>query len=199
MAISYTGSACELREVVLRDKPTSMLNYSAKGTVPVLVLPNRVVDESLDVMLWALNRNDPDGWLNVNCAEADDLIRQSDEEFKPILDRYKYHECYPEQTQLDYRQAAEPYLTALNLRLAKQPWLMGARLSIVDVAVMPFIRQFAHVDKPWFEQSTHTHLTAWLNGFLRSELFRSVMGKYGKWQPGGEIVLFPDGTRGESF
>ena len=85
MAISYTGSACELREVVLRDKPTSMLNYSAKGTVPVLVLPNRVVDESLDVMLWALNRNDPDGWLNVNCAEADDLIRQSDEEFKPIL------------------------------------------------------------------------------------------------------------------
>ncbi|NKB98453.1 MAG: glutathione S-transferase [Pseudomonadales bacterium] len=191
MTLYYVGVQCELREVVLREKPPSMLEYSAKGTVPVLVLPDKILDESLDVMMWALSQRDPDDWLGVNRTEADDLIWRVDEDFKPILDRYKYHDRYPEQTQLEYRQAAEPYLVELDQKLASQSWLMGDRLSFADVAVMPFVRQFAHVDKAWFDQTAHTNLVGWLNRFLTSELFLAVMTKYPKWQAGDDLLIFP--------
>lgn len=197
MALRYAGLNCELREVVLRDKPASMLEYSAKGEVPVLVLPDQVIDESLDVMSWALGVSDPDGWLKLQHEKSAELIKRFDVEFKPILDQYKYADRHPERTQGEYRIAALPYLGELNSLLGANDYLMGEKLSFADVALFPFIRQFAHVDKPWFDSSEYTNLIRWLNSLLESELFLSVMKKYPQWHAGDEVTLFlEDESRG---
>ena len=188
MALRYAGLNCELREVVLRDKPQSMLEYSPKGEVPVLVVGDEVIDESIDVMHWALNQNDPEGWLAPSGMQA--LIARFDEEFKPILDRYKYADQYPERSQLEYREEASPHLNELDVRLQNSEFLMSSELSFADVALFPFIRQFAHVDKAWFDASLYTALVLWLNTLLESPLFLSVMKKYPQWHAGDEVTYF---------
>ena len=192
MALRYAGIECELREVVLRDKPPCMLEYSAKGEVPVLVLEDEVIDESLDIMRWALDRHDPDGWLAVEPEAAAALTSRFDQEFKPLLDRYKYADRYPEHTQAEYRQQAEPYLEHLDQRLSSHTYLLGDVLSFADVALLPFIRQFAHVDKAWFDASRHVHLARWLHELLDSEMFLDVMAKYPQWREGDPVTLFPN-------
>lgn len=190
MAIAYSGIEVELREVALSNKPKSMLDYSSKGTVPVLVLPDgTVIDESRDIIHWALSMNDPDQWALKNNHElmsvADQLIDENDASFKQALDQYKYHVRHPEQSAEFYRGKGEVFLEKLNNHLSKNECLLGDGMSIADIAIFPFIRQFAFVDKEWFDQTSYVQLQSWLNGFLQSGLFAGVMKKHTLWE-GGE-------------
>lgn len=181
LALYVSGTAIELREVVLRNKPASMLEKSPKGSVPVLVLPEgHVIDESWDIMIWALQQHDPDNWLGKNHAYVDaaaPLINENDTSFKDDLDRYKYPDRYPEQSQIQYRMQGEIFLQRLEDRLCVTPYLLGDTLSIADAGIFPFIRQFADVDKDWFSQAPYASLRHWLKNLLNSVLFDAVMKK----------------------
>lgn len=197
MALWVSRSPVVLREVVLASKPPELLTASAKATVPVLVLPDgRVIDESYDIMKWALARCDPDGWLDVDPIAADALIDRNDYEFKPNLDQYKYPQRFPAQSAQASREAGRhagmTYLQTLDGLCARQPFLFGDRLSIVDVAVAPFVRQFAQVDPAWFESSAGQRLNDWLAHFTASTLFLSVMRKYPRWTPHDRATVFAD-------
>lgn len=195
LGIHHSGMPVELREVVLRDKPACMLKYSPKGEVPVLVLPDgTVLEESLDIIHWALANNDPGQWLATDSdllQQATSLIKENDTSFKHNLDRYKYPERYPDEQGPDYRAGGEVFLQKLEQCLSQHHYLLSEHISIADITIMPFIRQFAHTDKDWFDQAPYPHLQQWLAGFLESELFLSVMKKYPAWQPDDEVVLFP--------
>jgi glutathione S-transferase len=184
MALTYAGVPVELREILLRDKPASMLTASSKGTVPVLVLPDgSVLDESYDVMRWALNHHDPDHWCEATlAAETNALIDQNDHSFKAHLDRYKYADRYPEHPMEYYRTQAEGFLQILETRLTTTRFLLGEKISIVDVGIFPFIRQFAFVDKDWFDRAPYPNLQRWLANFLESDIFLSVMEKHAVWR-----------------
>nr|WP_087148141.1 glutathione S-transferase [Crenothrix polyspora] len=188
LAIAYAGIAVEIREIQLKQKPMQMLALSPKGTVPVLQLPDGTVfEESLDIMRWALAQNDPDNWLAFD-TESENLIQWNDGDFKYYLDRYKYADRYPEFSERYYRHQAEIFLVELEGRLIHNPYLGGSRCCLLDVAIFPFIRQFAAVDSAWFAASDYQHLNNWLNGFLASDLFVSVMAKHPVWNP--ETMLF---------
>lgn len=195
LAIAASGIGCELREVVLRDKPPELLAASAKATVPVLVNPPRIIEESLDIMLWALNRNDPFGWLPADAERGADvwwLIEQADGGFKTSLDRYKYASRYQEADSLAERDKAAGFLAGLDQRLACNRYLTGDAQSLADMAILPFVRQFSLVDKVWFDARPWPHLHIWLVRFLQSELFASVMRKYPKWRAGDPVTRFPE-------
>jgi glutathione S-transferase len=191
MALWYSHNPVELREVVLRDKPRQLIEASAKATVPVLVLPDgRVIDESYDIMKWTLTCSDPDGWLDIDQAAADALVERNDFEFKPNLDRYKYPERYPQASVEAYRDQGLKYLHQLDALCRQHPFLFGERISIIDVAVAPFVRQFSNVDVEWFESAAGDALKRWLARFVQSELFLSVMHKYSRWLPGNDALIF---------
>ncbi len=193
LALYASGIAIELREVALRNKPESMLAASPKGSVPVLVLPDgQVIDESWEIMLWALHQHDHYGWLGENdacVAAATALIIENDTTFKDYLDRYKYPERYPEHAQIHYRIQAEIFLQRLENRLRATPCLLGDTPSIADAGIFPFIRQFADVDKNWFAQAPYAALQHWLKNFSSSEGFDAVMKKYPPWQPGDIPII----------
>lgn len=192
LAVAASRQQVVLREVVLRDKPQAMLDVSGKGTVPVLVLESgTVLDESLDIMRWALERNDPLGWLE-NWQGPARWIAENDGAFKHWLDRYKYADRYPEGTAQDYRQQGQVFLTRLDQHLATTAWLNGNQPGVDDIAVFPFVRQFAAVDPAWFARSPYPALQAWLQHWLDSEVFASVMRKYPQWQPADPETFFPD-------
>jgi glutathione S-transferase len=163
--------------------------------VPVLLLPDgMVLEESLDIIHWALANNDPAHWLPTDEAlqqQAAALIEENDGCFKHNLDRYKYPERYPGEQGPDYRAEGEVFLQKLEQRLQQHRYLLDEHISIADIAIMPFIRQFAHTDKVWFDQAPYPCLQQWLAAFLESEIFLSVMKKYPVWQPDDEVVLFP--------
>ncbi|MDP1664066.1 MAG: glutathione S-transferase [Methylobacter sp.] len=192
LAIAITGVIVELREVELRDKPAAMLAVSPKGMVPVLQLENgEVIDESLDIMFWALRQNDAEHWLNSSWLQnAVQLIRRNDEEFKYHLDRYKYADRYPAYSELYYRQQGELFLTDLERRLNQSQFLCGDYFALADAAILPFIRQFAAVDSDWFESSPYPAVKQWLNRFLTSKLFDVVMTKYQFWKPYDPLLFF---------
>lgn len=187
LAIVVSGVSVEYREIALRNKPQAMLDISPKGTVPVLQLVDgRVIEQSLDIMLWALALNDPQHWLQgekslPDAAKA--LIDTNDGPFKFWLDRYKYADRYPEHPAEYYRQQAEEFLQHLERLLGAHEYLAGARLSIADTAIFPFIRQFAAVDKTWFAASDYVRLQRWLDQRLISNLFSEVMVKRDCWAP----------------
>ena len=193
MAFYHAGITCELREVVLREKPAAMLALSPKATVPVLQLPDgTVLEESLEIMRWALDQNDPDGWLDADDLVTQQLIDQNDQEFKDYLDGYKYSARYENVDPLVERGKAERILADLNQRVAQASYLCGDKPSLADYAIFPFIRQFAYVDMDWFKSSPYSHLVSWLEGFLESEIFLGVMKKYKQWSPQDEeTVYFP--------
>lgn len=175
MALKYSGIAVEIREVKLNNKPQQMLDYSAKGTVPVLILDNdKVIDESLDIMLWAISQHDSNNW---RVEGFEQLIDENDNVFKKHLDQYKYSIRYPEHSKEYYRQQGEIFLQQLEQRLEKHKYLLCEQITIADVAIFPFIRQYAHVDKQWFDQTPYRQLQSWLNEFLQSDLFHAVMKK----------------------
>lgn len=203
MAIAKAGIPVELREVVLRDKPEALLETSSKATVPVLVLPDgRVIEESFDILLWAFGTNDPDGWLHDNNTDLVEMVTQNDGEFKKNLDGYKYPQRDTRKTREECRDDGARWLATLDDRLHASDYLAGDTPSALDIAIMPFIRQFAHTDLQWFEASPYQALGRWLGAWKASELFLSVMHKYPQWQPGdsvNDIVLgsVMDGSDGD--
>ena len=196
LALHASGVVVEVREVSLRNKPESMLLASPKGSVPVLVLPDgRVIDESWDIMQWALRQHDPENWLGENEVYLDaaiPLLNENDSTFKAALDRYKYFERYPEHPQNFYRAQGEAFLQQLETHLRSKNFLLGDTLSIADAAIFPFVRQFAEVDKEWFAQSPYPALQHWLANFLHSNNFAAVMKKYPVWQVGDASILMPE-------
>jgi glutathione S-transferase len=190
MAIVSSGMQVILREISLRDKPQSLLDISSKATIPVLLTPEkRVIDESLDIMLWALRQSDPSAWLNnINYA----LIENNDGPFKQWLDRYKYADRYPEQSQQFYRQQGEQTLLMLEHALADSAFLSGNTVTLTDIAIFPFIRQFVSVEQGWFENAPYPNTRQWLDYLLTSELFQKTMHKYSPWKMADEEqTLFP--------
>ena len=190
MALMASGQTVRLREVVLRDKPAEMLEASPKGTVPVLVLEDgTIIDESLDVIAWALSQNDPGSWKT---DEAADLIAEADGPFKKALDRYKYPNRYEDEgvDKLEQRAKGREFLAKLDARLADHNQLLGDEITEADIAIFPFIRQFANTDRSWFDAEPLPHLQRWLAGHLESDLFLSVMKKYPQWKTGDEEVVF---------
>ncbi|MFA6041276.1 MAG: glutathione S-transferase [Methylophilus sp.] len=179
MALQQAAIAVEIREISLSAKPQHMLEVSPKATVPVLVLADgKVIDESLQIMQWALVQSDKDSWLTLDLNLALQLIDDNDTQFKRALDVYKYPERHPEKTQQAHRSAGELFLQQLEQRLEQHEYLLKDSVSIADVAIFPFVRQFAAVDSVWFGQAPYPKLQLWLNHWLSSALFISVMQKY---------------------
>lgn len=207
MALTAAQQKVALREVVLRDKPAEMMAISPKATVPVLHLPDgHVLEESLDIALWALARNDPHNWLPTDAgrkASTLAFITHMDGPFKYHLDRTKYAIRYATEdedaTAFAERHRAEALkiLHTLEARLSATNNLLSDAESLADIAIFPFIRQFAHTDRAWWQAQELPRLQNWLTRWLSSSLFALVMVKYVPWKETGEDVLFPSaGARG---
>jgi glutathione S-transferase len=182
MALRYAAIDVDIREIVLREKPRQLLEVSPKGTVPVLVLADgMVIDESLDIMRWALRQHDPEGWLQEETRSLG-LIADNDGPFKAALDRYKYADRYPQQPVAVWRAMGETFLQRLENHLQQQPGLLGPATAIADVAIFPFVRQFAMVDTCWFATAPYPALRGWLERWLASALFLEIMQKYPPWR-----------------
>ncbi|WP_421558272.1 glutathione S-transferase [Pseudomonas canadensis] len=177
LALRYSGVPVRIVEVSLKAKPAEMLALSPKGTVPVLNVDGQVIEESLEIMQWALAQHDPDNWLLQGDPAVFALIAENDQGFKYHLNRYKYAERYPEHSMEQYRAEGEVFLQKLEDLLADRAYLLADHPSLADMALAPFVRQFAHVDRAWFAASPYTQLQAWLQRFLESPLFISVMAK----------------------
>ena len=192
MAIAYSSIRVELREVSLANKPSALLSLSAKGTVPVLQHGEMIIDESLDIISWALQQSDPDQWLRAEfAAREQSLIAENDTQFKCWLDRYKYWDRYPEHSQQYYRTQAEQFLQQLEDLLIDNEFIFCRQITLADIAIFPFIRQFAYVDKPWFDGAPYANLQRWLGYLLNCPLFEDVMHKFSPWQQGDSSIVFP--------
>ena len=191
MAVAAAGIEVTIREVLLKDKPPALIAASAKATVPVLVLPDgNVIDESLEIMSWALTQRDPLGWLSGEGLSSD-WIQTCDGEFKYWLDRYKYADRHPEHTAEHYRREAEVFLRQIEDRLTGLSWLGGEAPSVTDVALFPFVRQFAGVEPAWWQGAPYPGTRIWLAQWLEGALFSAVMTKYPRWEPGQPGARFP--------
>lgn len=190
LALASSGIQTELREIVLRDKPAAFLAVSASATVPCLSHEEGVIDESLDIMVWALEQNDPEHLLDMP-ALGHCLITEADGPFKTALDRYKYASRYDDVDISAELVTALAFLTRLEAKLNDAPWLFGDQPTLADLAILPFIRQFAHVDLDWFNAQALPNVQAWLEAFKSSPRFIDIMTKYPKWQPGDAPTAFP--------
>ena len=192
MALKYAGVKVELREVDLNNMPAQALSVSPNATVPVLALPDGSRnDESWDIVKWALQQNDPDNWQGENgeyMLDAEILVETNDFSFKEDLDHYKYADRFPEHSQQYYREACEEFIAELDDMLDEHPYLLAGQLTLADIAVFPFVRQFSLVDKDWFEQSSYANVRRWLQGLIDSELFQQVFRKHALWQEGAPPV-----------
>ncbi len=184
MALAYAGIAVEIREISLREKPASMLAISPKGTVPVLQSDDLVLEQSYDIMKWALKQSDPDQWLSAETESViDEWVEKNDGPFKKLLDQYKYPDRYPDiSLEETLSQAISSFLGPINEQLKKSTYLLGSKISLADIAIFPFVRQFSMVNPGWIDQSGLNFLKQWLNERLESPLFLSVMQKYPTWQ-----------------
>ena len=194
LALAHAGLACELREINLRDKPQALLDVSPKGTVPVLVLQDgRVIEQSLDIMLHALQANDPDGWLAPTQGTLDEmlpLIARNDNFFKQALDRCKYPERYTAEAVNQAQTDAITWLSELDEQLAETGYLFGLNPSLADMALRPFVRQFARIDEAQWAEQPWPHLQDWLQRWIDSALFAEIMETYPGWVPGSRGPTF---------
>ncbi len=188
MALSASKTQVTLREVVLKDKPEEMISVSLKASVPVLVMGETIIDESLEIMHWALRKNDPEDWLR---SVDDPLIEENDGPFKHHLDRYKYSTRYEGAVKTEHRDAGVKFLEKLEARMTDKVYLCGAILSFTDIAIFPFVRQFRIADATWFDDTPFLNVQRWLNALNGTALFKSVMKKYPAWKPAGQEFLFP--------
>ena len=190
MALYISGQAVRLREVVLRDKPPEMIAISPKATVPVLQLEEgQVLEESFEIMLWALAQNDPQNWLE-RCDDAKNLVEQTETEFKHHLDRYKYPTRYENVDPLEHRASGLQFLRQLDERIAENRQILGENPGLADFAIFPFVRQFANTDRNWFDAQKLPALLPWLQGHLASDIFAAIMAKYPQWKTGDEEPRF---------
>lgn len=195
LAVAASRETVELREIVLRDKASEFLAVSPSATVPCLRVGERVIDESLDIMFWALERSDPEGWLTPPHSDVNtmlDLIGSCDGPFKKHLDRYKYDTRYADANREEERASASDFVWKLEDRLKSGPCLYGETASLADFAILPFVRQFANTDRSWFEAQGWEAVKTWLSAFEGSGRFQAVMHKWRKWQAGDNPVFFPD-------
>ena len=195
LALLSSSITCELREVVLRNKPPELLAASPKGTVPALITPEgQVIDQSLDIMLWALRQNDPEHWLPTKVAAFDAgmaLLARCDGEFKHHLDRYKYPQRYEGANKEASRLMAALFVVDLEALLTQNHYIFGSSLSILDAGIAPFMRQFAHVDAVWFASQRWPRVQAWLVAFETSDALKQVMTAHPPWALGAPITVFP--------
>lgn len=192
LALQAAGQTVELREIELKAKPAEMLQASPKATVPVLVLQDTVLEQSLDIMQWALQRNDSLQWLPAGQAALDEalaLIAENDGSFKQHLDRYKYPHRYQLDSGIADRDAGAQFLQGLHQRLARNLYLHGETWGLADAALAPFVRQFAHTDAVWFEAQDWTALRQWLKRFEASAAFHAIMQKVAPWKAGDAALL----------
>lgn len=174
LALALMGISVDIIEVKLSNKPKSLLELSAKGTVPVLALSNgQVIDESLDIIDWACQSSRTELYFD----KTNELILLNDFEFKQNLDKYKYFERHLEKTQSEHRDACCIYIKIIEDKLSDSTFLMGDDFSLIDIAIMPFIRQFAYVDYDWFDISPFTNVRRWLKDWLANETFNLIMQK----------------------
>lgn len=190
LAIASSGQTVALREVVLRDKPPAFLAASPSATVPCLETDAGAIDESLDIMLWALGQGDPQGWLDMPEAGRG-LIDTCDGPFKQALDLYKYASRHPDSEPIAHRTQATEFLRDLDARLGASDYLLGDRATLADMAILPFVRQFAHTDLDWFAAQPWPDLLSWLNQFKASGPFGAIMHKYPQWRDGDALATFP--------
>ena len=187
LALRVSGIPYEHREVALKSKPPEMLAVSPKGTVPVMCLSmGDVMEESLDIMLWALRRHDPEGWLPQSpeaWLRIQTAIDKNDGEFKANLDRYKYPQRFGLTAGLSHRDAGAVWLRELDQHLQQEAYLSGARWGLLDASVAPFVRQFARTDRVWFDAQPWCRLSTWLREFENSEAFLAIMHKHPVWRP----------------
>lgn len=193
LGILFAELQVELREITLKNKPPQMLAISPKGTVPVLqLLDGTVIEESREIMIWVLEQQDPQGLLHdAALHDANVLINKNDNEFKYWLDRYKYADRHLEMTQTEYRQRGEEFLQLLEELLTKNPYLLGKGITLADIGIMPFVRQFAHVNRDVFYNLPYPNLQRWLQDWLQHPLFLQAMTKFQPLQDGDEVVVFP--------
>ena len=193
LGILFAELQVELREITLKNKPPQMLAISPKGTVPVLqLLDGTVIEESREIMIWALAQRDSQGLLNAETLlEANALIDKNDNEFKYWLDRYKYADRHIEMSQTEYRQKGEAFLQLLEELLTKNPYLLGKSVTLADIGIVPFVRQFAHVDRDIFYSLPYPNLQRWLQDWLSHPLFLQAMTKFHSWQENDDVVVFP--------
>lgn len=193
LGILFAELQVELREITLKNKPPQMLAISPKGTVPVLqLLDGTVIEESREIMIWALAQQDPQGLLHdAALHDANVLIDKNDNEFKHWLDRYKYADRHLEMSQTEYRQKGEVFLQLLEELLTKNPYLLGKGITLADIGIMPFVRQFAHVNRDVFYNLPYPNLQRWLQDWLQHPLFLQAMTKFQPWQDGDEVVVYP--------
>lgn len=192
VALAYAGIKVEMREILLKDKPPEMLALSSKGTVPVLQLPDgRVIDESIDVMYWALEQSDPDDWLGPQPELTAELIEENDGPFKTALDKYKYHTRFPEHPPEYYREQGERFFGRLEglLETNQGRGLVRDTAALADITIFPFVRQFANSDRQWFDVSPYPLLREWLNQHIHAPHFVRVMKKYPLWKQGDESLV----------
>jgi glutathione S-transferase len=190
LTLFYCGIKPEIREVKLSNMPQALLVLSPKATVPVLHLAEgRVIDESLDIMHWALSISDQNHWLE-NSHVSNPLIELSDNKFKPLLDKYKYADRHTELSQIEHRQNAKPFINSLDERLKQHLYLVDDQIRLADIAIFPFIRQFAGVDPSWFRQSDYGGVKRWLDALTESSQFKSIMHKYAVWQENDAAIYF---------
>ena len=194
MAIAVSKTPVRLREVLLRDKPDEMIDASPKGTVPVLIVGDEVIDESLAVMDWALKANDPEEWLSEEGPDSgSDLIEMCDGDFKHHLDRYKYATRYEDTDPAAHRAEGMKFIAALAARLGGRAYLGGDTRRRADIAIFPFVRQFRIADPDWFDKNAPEPVRQWLARLMASDLFTSVMKKYPQWKETGEEMAFGGG------
>ena len=195
LAIDASQQHVQLREILLRDKPDAFLAISPKATVPVLQCDDgKILEESRDIMFWALQCNDPDGWLDVwhqNPADALEFLDRLDGPFKSDLDRYKYASRYDIDADIEHREAGVEFISELDKILAQQQALSGSKLGLLDFASLPFLRQFRIADIEWFDAQNWPNLHIWLQTFLMSPRFERIMYKYSPWREGEQGVDFP--------
>ncbi|MDP4543732.1 glutathione S-transferase [Psychrobacter sp. CLB018] len=193
LGLLFAGLQVELREITLKNKPPQMLAISPKGTVPVLQLLNgTVIEESREIIIWALTQQDAQELLAAQTLpQANALIDKNDNEFKYWLDRYKYADRHLDMSQAEYRQRGEIFLQMLEELLIKNPYLLGERITIADIGIMPFVRQFAHVNRKVFYDLPYPNLQRWLQDWLKHPLFLQAMTKFAPWQEKDDVVVFP--------
>lgn len=192
MSLFYSNIKYEHREILLKARPQALYNVSPKGTVPVLILDeNNIIDESIDIMKWTLKNSDKDSWYENNIKKQDEFILSNDNRFKKKLDRYKYHIRFPELTFEEHRKNITEDLMVYNKILGQNTYLISDKISLTDIAIFPFIRQCAYVDFNWFKLQFPL-LYNWLESFMESNLFQSIMNKYPTWEEGGKKIIVND-------
>ena len=192
MALKQSGIKVELREVKLSDIPAEALALSPDATVPILVLPDgSVFTESWDIVKWSLSQNDPNNWLgdnNEHSLDAEILIETNDYSFKEDLDHYKYADRFPEHSEEHYRTACEEFIEELEEMLSENHYLLTEQISLADIGVFPFVRQFSMVNKEWFDNTPYPKVQNWLQNFIDSELFQVIFHKHETWNSNATAI-----------